>query len=145
VKLSRSEKRVLSLAYDKDRRISLEMVIALGLKSASVPVSLQRKGLLSRAPLRIAERHLLWKRTPEGENVRKCLLTPAVCDWCGDRAISSSRIAEASTRVYFCGDHRLIAKKSAEKRAPAFEGRNVGNQVFGHQAVKRATREAAAA
>lgn len=142
MKLSRNEQLVLHLDYDKDNRITLEAVLALGLKTAGVPASLERKNLLKREPF--CGHHLRWTRTMHGDLVRRLLLQPRFCDWCGERATDGGPIADSATHIYFCDDHEEVAYKAARGRKSLTEG-NLANSVFGHQAVKKATREAAAA
>lgn len=143
MKLSRKEKAVLLLDYDRGQRISLEAVLALGLKTTAVPTRLERKHLLQREPF--CGEHLLWTRTEDGERVRRLLIEKRHCDWCGEGAVGSVPVAKSNVTVYFCDQHADTARRNARGRAPAFEKSNVGNSVFGHQAVKKATREAAAA
>jgi hypothetical protein len=142
VKLSRNEQRVLRLAYDKDNRITLEMVRALGLKTAGVPASLEQKNLLKREPF--CGHHLRWKRTMHGDLVRRLLSSPRVCDWCDQRATDGGPIADSATHIYFCDNHEEVAYRAARGRKSLTDG-NLANSVFGHQAVKKATREAATA
>jgi len=142
VKLSRNEKLVLLLDYDRDGRITLSAIRALGLKTTDVPSRLTRRLLLELEPW--CGEEFSWRRTKHGALVRRLLIDPRSCDWCDRRATDGSPIKDSALHTYFCDAHEEIAYKSA-RGGRAFGKGNVANQVFGHSAVKKATREAAAA